>query len=150
MTVPRERDDEMDATQYLVIRTLHLFAAALLVGGATTLWLTVRLEETVSTSLLAWAEAAFWALVSLLVFTGLGNLVATGTPPLETRRGGVLAVKFGVIVLLAVGSVVRSFTVVYLRRDGVRTPTGTLEWLYGLTAVAVGLVVVLAEVLVYG
>lgn len=140
----------MDAAQYLVIRTLHLLAAGLLVGGGTTLWLTVRLEETVSTTLLAWAEAAFWGLLSLLVFTGLGNLVATGTPPFETRRGSVLAIKLGVISLLATGSVVRSFTVVHLRRGGDRTATGALEWLYGLTAGVVGLVVVLAEVLVYG
>ena len=141
----------MVVSQYLAVRILHVLTAGVLFGSVTAVWLALWLEESVSVRLLAWLEGVFWGGTSLLVFTGLGNLVAFGTPPIDSEPGTILAVKLGCVFVVAAGSVVRTFAVLHLQRAGAsRTTNPGVRVLYGLTGLGIGVVIVLAGVLTHG
>ena len=141
----------MVVSQYLAVRILHVLAASVLFGSVTTVWLALRLEESVSVRLLGWLEGVFWGGTSLLVFTGIGNLVAFGTPPIDSEPGTILAVKLGCVFVVAAGSVVRTFAVCHLlRADVSRTTNSGVRVLYGLTGFGIAAVIVLAGVLTHG
>jgi len=140
----------MDGLQYVAVRSLHVLAAAFLFGGPLGMWLAFRTAEAVPVRLLSWIELLFWGAISVIVFTGLGNLSAFGVPTVETTTGAILGVKFGAIALLVVGSVPRTFVVIYAEQDGTTVHSRALEWGYGLTAVGVAAIVFIAGVLVRG
>ncbi|THE64741.1 DUF2214 family protein [Salinadaptatus halalkaliphilus] len=140
----------MVGSQYFVVRTLHLLGVGTVLGGASVLWVAFRTDD-VSVRLLSWFEGLFWPIFALVVFTGLGNLVAFGTPPAGTDRGTVLTVKFGCILAVAMGSVVRTFAVVRTQQcDCIPASNPRLRWLYAGTAWLLGGLVVVARVIVRG
>lgn len=141
----------IELSQQLVVRTLHLVGVTLLTGGAATLWLAFRVDGGISSRLLAWFEATFWGAVAIVVFTGLGNLVAFGVPIVESSRGTALALKLGLLLVIVVGSVVRTLAVVRLTGNGVVEAQGRwFRWLYATTGWCLVAIVVLAGVLVRG
>lgn len=148
----------------LLVRSVHVVAMALAVGGAVLTWGLVR-EATrsrrptdgVQVVVLARTyEWVFWGAFGLLVMTGVGNLgsIAPAVPTPETRWGTVLLVKLLVILALLALSVPRTLAVC---RHGGGAPghagpdgLDRLRQAYGVTAVALLAVVVLAMVLAHG
>ena len=132
----------------LAIRLLHVLAVGGLLGGTAVIWLAFRVDGSLSVSLLSWFEGVFWGGIGVIVFTGLGNLAAFGVPDPDTTRGVVLTLKLGCLLLIVVGSVVRTFAVVQLSRGGVsNVTTPRLRWLYALTGWSVVALVLIAGVL---
>lgn len=147
----------------LVIRTVHVVAMALAVGGAVLTWGILR-EATRSTRptegvkvvvLARTYEWVFWGAFGLLVMTGVGNLgsIAPAVPAPGTRWGTVLLVKLLVILALLALSVPRTLAV--CRHGGGAPQAGPdgldrLRQAYGVTAVALLAVVVLAMVIAHG
>lgn len=141
----------MVLSQYLVVRTLHLLGVGVLVGGTAVLWLAYRVDDGVSVRLLSWFEATFWATIGLVAFTGLGNLFSFGVPDADSRAGTILTLKLVGIFVLTLGSVLRTFAVLHLRRSAIsETSVPRLRWLYALTGWGFAFVLVLAGVLVRG
>lgn len=140
----------------LPIRTLHVLAMAVLVGGTTVLWYSYRTDVIASLVPARQFEWLFWGGVGVLVFTGVGNLGALGPPGLGTDWGRTLLVKLIVVVALVGGSVVRTLLLVQAsdREDtsGDLSPAlrRTLLRAYGVTAAVLLGIVVLAEVLAHG
>ena len=132
----------------LVIRLLHVLSVGGLLGGTAVIWLAFRVDDGISVPLLSWFEGIFWGAIGMIVFTGLGNLAAFGVPDPDTTRGVVLTLKLGCLLLIVVGSVVRTFAVVQLSRGGVsNVTTPRLRWLYALTGWSVVALVLIAGVL---
>ncbi|MEF8829829.1 MAG: CopD family protein [Haloarcula sp.] len=139
----------------LPIRTLHVVAMAVLVGGTTVLWYSCRSGALASLAPARQFEWLFWGSVGVLVFTGVGNLGALGPPGPGTDWGRTLLVKLAVVVALVGGSVVRTLLLV---RAGDRDAAGdlspalrrTLSRAYGATAAVLLGIVILAEVLAHG
>lgn len=148
----------------LVIRTVHVLAVALAVGGAVLVWGFVRVgarsaRPSNGSQVLALArtyEWVFWGAFGLLVVTGVGNLgsFAPGVPAPGTRWGTVLLAKLVVILGLLVLSVPRTLAVC---RHGNGEPNlagpdglARLRQAYGATAVALVAVLALAMVLAHG
>ncbi|WP_420182004.1 CopD family protein [Haloarcula sp. KBTZ06] len=140
----------------LPIRTLHVLAMAVLVGGTTLLWYSYRSGAIASLAPARQFEWLFWAGVGVLVFTGVGNLGALGPPGPGTDWGRTLLAKLTVVVALVVGSVVRTLLLVQASdreaTSGDLPPTlqRTLSQAYGATAAVLLGIVVLAEVLAHG
>ena len=140
----------------LPIRTLHVLAMAVIVGGTTVLWYSYRSGAISSLGPARQFEWLFWGSVGVLVFTGVGNLGALGPPGPGTDWGRTLLVKLVVVVALVGGSVVRTLLLVQASdREGTsseRSPPlrRTLSRAYGATAAVLLGVVVLAEVLAHG
>jgi len=136
----------------LAIRTLHVLAVATLFGGAVVAWggyWTAALDDVTPARQYEWL---FWAAFGVLVLTGVGNLGALGPPGPTTDWGRALLGK-----LLAVGGFVTASavrTLLVVRAADATAPTDavrrTLSRAYGLTAAALALVVVFAEVLAHG
>lgn len=140
----------MVGTQYVLLRSLHVLGGGLLVGGSAVLWLAIRTSDGVSVRTVTWFETAFWGLLGVIVFTGIGNLVGFGIPTVG-RRGGALTIKLSSVLVIAAVSVVRSFAVVERLRRGVSTVTERrLGTLYAATAWLSAVVIVLAGVLARG
>jgi putative copper export protein len=140
----------------LPIRTLHVLAMAVLVGGTTVLWYSYRTDVIASLVPARQFEWLFWGGVGVLVFTGVGNLGALGPPGPETDWGRTLLVKLAIVIALVVGSVVRTLLLVQATdreaTSGDLPPPlqRTLSRAYGVTAAVLLGIVVLAEVLAHG
>jgi uncharacterized membrane protein len=161
------------ATLTLPLRTLHVLGVAVLVGAATALWYGFRpaaAGENADSSLFRLARAyewAFWAIVAVVIVTGIGNVAAygRGIPGPTTEWGLVLTAKLVAIVGLLVLSVLRSLLVdrassrdsIEGNASGQRARSVAGSFLarrlgrgYALTALYLAGVVVLAEVLAHG
>ncbi|MCJ0619818.1 CopD family protein [Haloarcula hispanica] len=140
----------------LPIRTLHVLAMAVLVGGTTVLWYSYRSGAIASLAPARQFEWLFWAGVGVLVFTGVGNLGTLGPPGPGTDWGRTLLAKLIVVVALVVGSVVRTLLLVQASdreaTSGDLPPAlrRTLSRVYGVTTAVLLGIVVLAEVLAHG
>jgi uncharacterized membrane protein len=145
----------------VAVRTLHLLAVTVLLGGAALTWLQFRRagSESDETPALALAESyewLFWLAVGVVALTGVGNLGAMAPAiPTEGAWTATLLVKLGVLLAVLVASAWRTLVVVRVRRRSTRhslssRSLGVLHWSYdGTTAVLVGLLA-LAEVLAHG
>jgi len=139
----------------LPIRTLHVLAMAVIVGGTTVLWYSYRSSAITSLAPARQFEWLFWGSVGVLVFTGVGNLGALGPPGPGTDWGRTLLVKLTVVVAVVAGSVVRTLLLVQAsdrEASGGLSPAlrRTLSRAYGATAAVLLGIVVLAEVLAHG
>lgn len=143
------------APTHLLIRIVHVFGMALLVGGAVFAWgyyrwLADRPESGVHPGVAAGYEWLFWGAMGVMVMTGVGNLgaLAPAIPGPGTHWGGTFTVKVLAVLGVLFGSVVRTLVVA---RE--RTGTPGQRWLhraYGVTALALVGVLVLGEVLAHG
>lgn len=146
------------ALSSLAVRWAHVVGMALALGGAGFVWLLLRETDgdtaLSSTTLAAAAayERLFWAAMGLLVMTGVGNLgsLAPGIPGGEWSA--TLMAKLLLVVAVVFGSLVRSLLVVEARRDdgSATVAADSLRRSYAATTLALGAVVVLAEVLAHG
>ena len=85
-----------------------------------------------------------------MVFTGLGNLVGFGIPTTGVRASA-FSIKLVCILLLAAVSVVRTLSVLELRRrDREPSTARRLRWLYATTTLLSAVIVPLAGVLARG
>lgn len=139
----------------LPVRTLHVLAMAVLVGGTTVLWYSYRRSAIASLAPAREFEWVFWGGVGVLVLTGVGNLGTLGPPGPGTDWGRTLLVKLTVVVALVGGSVVRTLLLVQAsdrEASGDLSPVlqRTLSRAYGATAAVLLGIVVLAEVLAHG
>lgn len=143
----------------LLVRSVHVLAMAVLVGGAVLVWGVLHygppaIDTRPALRSAAVYEWAFWGGVSLAVLTGVGNLgaLAPAVPRPGTVRGAVLAVKVAAVIVLLVGSLPR--TLVVLRRldraESSPHPPDRLRVAYGLTGLYLIGLVGLAEVLAHG
>ena len=153
----------------LLVRWAHVLGAAIALGGALLTWmLLVRLDRSpivdgdrvapdarseraardAALSVATTYEWLFWGALSLLAMTGVGNLGAFAPSLPGGAWGRTLDRKLLVVVLLLVGSVVRSFLLVRCRRGD--APPRVLRASYAATTLALGLAVTLAEVLAHG
>jgi hypothetical protein len=138
----------MSQSLHLAIRTVHVLAMALLVGGAVGVWIAARLAVNDLHALATGYEWAFWAGLGVLVLTGVGNLGALGAPGPATRWGRVLLVKLALVTLFVLGSAVRTLSVA--RTDRATPLAVWSERACGLTTLSLLTLVVLAEVLAHG
>jgi putative copper export protein len=145
----------MATTLHVAVRLLHVLAVALAVGGAALLWLRATRASGPSevADLRALAvdyEWLFWGAVGLVVATGVGNLgaLAPAVPTTDTAWGLALAGKLLGVVLLLLGSAVRTSMVGaldglsrahagHVRRRLRAGYAGTTVWLGGLVLVGV-------------
>ena len=138
------------STTHLVVRWLHLLGMAVALGGATLAWWVSRTADATTTLAVARPyEAAFWAALSVLAMTGVGNLGALAPAIPRGGWGVALVAKLALVLVVLVGSAVRTATVWAAGRRG-DPPTAPLERGYALTAVALVAAVGLAAVLAHG
>jgi len=140
----------MSESLHLAVRTAHVLAMAVLVGGAATVWLSARRQLDDCVALAETYEWVFWGTLGALVATGVGNLGALGAPGPETRWGQMLLAKLAVVALFVLASAVRTLAVA---RVGTGSSAAAIDWserAYGLTTVALLGLVALAEVLAHG
>jgi len=153
------------AASRLAIRSLHVLAMAVAVGGATLAWILLRRfadpsapsatptdapSVAVAHRVAAAYEWLFWAALGVLVLTGVGNLGSLAPTLPGGRWGLVLDVKLPLVLALLVGSAVRTLLLVRARA-GVDPPSPlTLRHAYAATALVLLLVVALGEVLAHG
>lgn len=150
----------MAESVHLAVRFLHVLAMALVLGGAVVLWgLFHRLDQTTDGSAeLATAsryEWLFWTAVGALVATGVGNLgaLSPGVPGPTTGWGRTLAVKLLAVVAFLLLSAVRTALVDRLEHRPIAPSASECRLLarsYAATAIYLGAVVALAEVLAHG
>ncbi|QLG29645.1 hypothetical protein HUG10_18725 (plasmid) [Halorarum halophilum] len=154
----------MASSLHLAVRTVHLLSMVALVGVSAGAWYALRTNSRPGVAGLRRVECAFWAVLGLLLATGVGNIGALGAPGPGTRWGGFLTVKLLVVLVVVLGSFVRTSAVLrlpdgrgYARGDASSddgaTPVGyepVLERLYLVTTWSLLVVVVLAEVLAHG
>ena len=138
----------MSQSLHLAIRTVHVLAMALLVGGAAGLWAAARRRVDDLHVLARRYEWLFWAALGGLVVTGVGNLGALGAPGPGTRWGRTLLAKLVIVALFVLGSAVRTLAVTRTDRSTPLAAWGRRA--YGLTTVTLLGLVVLAEVLAHG
>lgn len=93
----------MSQSLHLAIRTVHVLAMALLVGGAAGLWAAARRTPDDLHALATGYEWLFWAALGVLVLTGVGNLGALGAPGPATRWGQVLLAKLALVTAFVLG-----------------------------------------------
>ena len=144
----------------LVVRWLHVLAAAIVVGGSVLTWLVLSADhDTDRVGVVAVArryEWLFWAAVGTLVFTGVGNLGALAPTLPGGRWRSTLDLKLGVLAALLVGSALRVCLRSRLRRERRQRDsthpdtTRHLRLAYGVTAAGLVAVLTLAEVLAHG
>lgn len=140
----------MAVMQYVAVRSIHVLGSGFVIGGSAVLWLALRAQGPVSVRLLSWFEAGFWAVLGVMVFTGLGNLVGFGIPT-DGVRASALSVKLACLLLLAAVSGVRSLSVAELRRRDRETAAARgLRRLYATTTLLSAAIVPLAGVLARG
>lgn len=144
----------MSTALHLAVRTVHLLSMVALVGASAVAWYAFRTPARPARATLLRVECAFWALLGLLLATGVGNVGSLGAPGPGTRWGGLLATKLLVVLGVVLGSFLRTSLVLRapagdeLRRE---SEFGTvLEGSYLATTVSLLAVVVLAEVLAHG
>ena len=160
----------------LTIRTLHVLAMVLAVGGTAAGWYGFRDEPIGDLALARRYEWVFWAALGVLVLTGVGNLGSLGVPGPATDWGRTLSVKLSLVVAVLCVSAVRTLSLVHAGEradvaDGTDAtdpadtsdptdPTDApappaalhrhLGRLYGVTSVLLVVIVALAEVLAHG
>jgi uncharacterized membrane protein len=152
----------------VAVRTLHVLAVAVLLGGAGLTWLQFRrvadadADERPSAHPLALAgsyEWLFWLAVGLVAVTGVGNLGAMAPAiPTEGEWATTLLVKLGLLLSFLVASVWRTLVVVRVRRASgdessvslSARSVGVLHWSYAGTTVVLVVLLALAEVLAHG
>jgi subtilisin family serine protease len=137
----------------LTVRWLHVLAATIAVGGSVLTWAVCRTAENDPdiggvVSVARGYEWLFWAAVGALVMTGVGNLGAFAPTLPGGRWRATLDLKLGLLVVVLVGSALRTSLLVRLprRSDSARI----LRAAYGATAVGLVAVLTLAEVLAHG
>lgn len=143
------------ALPHIAIRVVHVLGMALLVGGAVAVWGYYRwlpdgLQSETRLAVAAGYEWLFWGAMGVLVMTGVGNLgaLAPGLPGPESGWGVTFTVKVIGVLAILVGSIVRTLTIA--RSRGATVGPQWLRRAYGITALALAGVVVLAEVLAHG
>lgn len=139
----------------LAVRWGHVVAMAVALGGAVLVTAAVAARGTAPGALaiaLAY-ERVFWGAAGVLVMTGVGNLGAFGRslPAPDTEWGAALTVKLAAIALLLALSLPRTLAILELgRRDAAEAPLRRgLGRLYGATAILLGLIVLVAQVLAH-
>lgn len=144
----------------LPVRAVHVLGMGVLLGGAALAWAQFERargdggpdRRTLDD---AWRyERLFWLAVGVVVPTGVGNAgaMAPAVPDPSTGWGLAFAVKLGGVVVLLVGSSLRT-ALVWVGRRGPGNPAGgvlVLRVAYAATTLWLGAVVVLAEVLAHG
>ena len=147
---------------HLAVRLAHVLAMATLFGGALLCWWLLRragsLEVDSSSSLdvAATYEWLFWAGGGLAGLTGVGNLgaLAPAVPGPSTAWGTAFSVKLVGVLVLFLGSLVRTLGVVGLAGRDRSVPTETaharLRSAYAATALLLLTIVTLAEVMAHG
>jgi uncharacterized membrane protein len=147
-----------------VIRFVHVAAMAIVLGGAALIWswLTVagRPQSSATPSLLLDLAVSYewlaWLAIGLLVMTGVGNLGAFGAalPSPQSGWGERLTIKLLLVVLLLVGSLLRTLLVALLaaeeRPGRSATDLALLRSAYGATSVLATGVLVSALALAHG
>ncbi|MFB6101653.1 MAG: CopD family protein [Haloplanus sp.] len=136
------------AHAHLLVRWLHVLAMAVALGGTALAWgvsYTADAETAIATA--TTFEAAFWGAFGVLVATGIGNLGALAPAIPRDQWGAILLLKLGLVLVVLVGSAVRTATV-RAARQAETLPA--LDRGYALTAVALVAIVGLAEVLAHG
>ncbi|WP_313696158.1 hypothetical protein [Halorarum halobium] len=144
----------MATALHVAVRTVHLLSMVALVGGTAVTWYAFQTPARPDRAQLRRVECAFWTVLALLLATGVGNLGALGAPGPATRWGGLLTTKLLVVLVVVLGSFLRTGLVL-------RVPAGadlrresefgsTLERSYLVTTWSLLAVVVLAEVLAHG
>jgi len=153
------------ALSRLAIRSIHVLAMAVAVGGAALAWLSLRrVAEGTSRSttvspdvaasdaafdIVATYEWLFWGSLGALVLTGVGNLGSLAPTLPGGQWKAVLDAKLPLVVALLVGSAVRTLLLVRARNGG-SVPPALLRRAYAATALVLGAVVALGEVLAHG
>lgn len=140
----------MSSALHLAVRTVHLLGMVALVGGSVLAWNAVRGGGRVPNARLLRYELGFWALLGLLVATGVGNLGAVGAPGPDTQWGTVLTAKLLVVLAFVFGSFLRTLLILQWPDRAAARPGSTLGRAYGATALTLLVLVVLAEVLAHG
>lgn len=141
-----------DAGLHLAVRAVHVLAMAVLLGGAAFTWNGLRVAGGDAIRQAVDYEWVFWGAIGVVLVTGVGNLGAIGAPGPATRWGTVFVPKLLVVLVLVVGSFVRTLLVLGLRSTDEPSgrATDALRRSYALTAGVLVLIVAVAEVLVYG
>lgn len=105
----------MASALHLAIRLLHVLSLSVLFGGAALIWLSARRASDrarlgATRTLALEYEWVFWGGVGVLVATGVGNLgaLAPAVPSPDAAWGLTLATKLFAVVVLLLGSVVRT------------------------------------------
>lgn len=141
----------MAAALHLLVRIVHVLGMAVLFGGAAVVWIALRAapRDRDPSSLVVRYEWVFWGTMGVMVVTGVGNLGALGAPGPGTRWGTLLSAKLLIVLAFVLGSFLRAFVVLALR-DRDAGGHAVLRPAYGATAVALLVIVALAEVLAHG
>ncbi len=152
----------------MVVRWLHVVAAAVVLGGAGLAWWMVRdatrtddpNRATAALSVSRAYEWGFWAALGIVVATGVGNLGALSptVPGPDTDWGTTLSLKLVLVLTLLVGSVVRTILVAGLSEHTAETapeqPNSrrlvVLRPAYAITTFWLLAIVGFAEVLAHG
>lgn len=146
----------------LFIRWLHVLGMALVLGGAVLTWGYLRYFSRPTNSAEGQSELAiaqayewvFWGAIGVLVMTGIGNLgeLAPLIPSPETRWGLILTSKLLAVLMFLLLSAVRLFVLHVYRTEATLTvgDRRVLQFGYGLTALYLIGILVLAEVLAHG
>lgn len=141
------------AASATAVRSLHVLAAAVALGGALLVAVVVRgvdspTDRRTARRVAAGYERLFWGAVGVLVATGVGNLGALAPAIPGGSWGATFAAKLLLVLLFLVGSLVRTLAVSYSR--GRDASTDALAPAYALTTLALAAAVVLAGVLAHG
>jgi len=136
---------------HLFVRWLHVLAMAVALGGGALAWGVSRVAADAETTLAVATtyEVAFWGALGVLVMTGVGNLGALAPAIPRGRWGVAFLAKLGLLLVVLVGSAVRT-AAVRAARDATTPATTTLERGYALTTLALVTLVALAAVMAHG
>ncbi len=146
----------------VAIRTVHVAAMAIMLGGAALLWMWLTVADkrpsppSLPLELAQRFECLAWLATGLLVMTGIGNLAAFGAalPPPQTGWGERLTVKLALVAVLIVGSLLRTLLVALLAADarplGSASRLGLLRAAYGATTIFASGVLLMAVALAHG
>jgi len=143
------------------VRWLHVLGMALVLGGAVLTWGHLRFFADATRTTReqelggVWAyEWLFWGSIGILIMTGVGNLgaLAPRLPAPESSWGMTLSIKLLAILGFLLLSIIRLLGLHAYGRVSNPAPRvrQRLQWGYGLTALYVGGLLVLAEVLAHG
>lgn len=140
---------------HLAVRWAHVAAMATALGGALLVAAAVfsRRDERGSLVVALAYERLFWGAAGVLVMTGVGNLGAFGPtlPEPRTEWGSAFTVKLVAVALLVAISLPRTLAILRLERaasEGLGVATA-LRAVYAGTAVLLGTIVLIAEVLAH-
>ena len=145
-------------TTHIAVRTLHVLAATVLVGGPlsmTLLTAATRRDRPAPAAILAIAtrtEVAYWLAFGIIVATGIGNLGALGNglPASGTTWGTTLTLKLITVIALALFSAVRAIVIARHSTNHTAPASISLSWWYGTTTAVTAAVVALAIWLAHG